>query len=188
MERDSQKAIIIGKGGQMLKEIGKQARMEIETFLGCRIYLGLFVRVQKNWRKDPRALLEFGYPQDRELPSLLSSITLVGMYNHSSVRFPADALRSQSALLGQHVLEPSHAGVLGREFNGAAVFADGFNGSSGLRDPRRLILVYHIFSQEEKASAGNFPSGLWYCSSEHIWEFPASRLLEYFPAAASPGI
>ena len=61
VERESQKAIIIGKGGQMLKEIGKQARMEIETFLGCHIYLGLFVRVQKNWRKDPRALLEFGY-------------------------------------------------------------------------------------------------------------------------------
>ena len=64
VERESQKAVIIGKGGQMLKEIGKQARMEIETFLGCRIYLGLFVRVQKNWRKDPRALREFGYPRD----------------------------------------------------------------------------------------------------------------------------
>lgn len=63
VERDSQKAIIIGKGGQMLKEIGKQARLEIETFLGCHIYLALFVRVQKNWRKDPRALEEFGYRQ-----------------------------------------------------------------------------------------------------------------------------
>ncbi len=61
VERESQKAVIIGKGGQMLKEIGKQARQEIETFLGCHIYLNLFVRVQKNWRKDPRALLEFGY-------------------------------------------------------------------------------------------------------------------------------
>ena len=61
VERESQKAIIIGKGGQMLKEIGKQARAEIETFLGWHIYLGLFVRVQKNWRKDPRAMLEFGY-------------------------------------------------------------------------------------------------------------------------------
>ena len=61
VERDSQKAIIIGKGGQMLKEIGKQARIEIETFLGCHIYIGIFVRVQKNWRKDPRAKLEFGY-------------------------------------------------------------------------------------------------------------------------------
>lgn len=61
VERESQKAIIIGKGGQMLKEIGKQARREIEIFLGCHIYLGLFVRVQKNWRKNPGAVLEFGY-------------------------------------------------------------------------------------------------------------------------------
>ncbi|MGC9196472.1 MAG: GTPase Era [Syntrophobacteraceae bacterium] len=65
VERDSQKGIIIGKGGAMLKEIGKQARLEIETLLGCHIYLGLFVRVQKNWRKDPRALQEFGYPVNR---------------------------------------------------------------------------------------------------------------------------
>jgi GTPase len=64
VERDSQKAIIIGKRGQMLKEIGTQARKEIETFLGCHVYLNLFVRVQKNWRKDPRALLEFGYRQE----------------------------------------------------------------------------------------------------------------------------
>ncbi len=63
VERDSQKAIIIGKGGQMLKEIGKQSRVEIETFLGCHIFLNLFVRVRKNWRKDPRALREFGYGQ-----------------------------------------------------------------------------------------------------------------------------
>jgi len=63
VERDSQKAIIIGKQGQMLKEIGKQARVDIEGLLDCHIYLGLFVRVQKNWRKDPRALLEFGYRQ-----------------------------------------------------------------------------------------------------------------------------
>ena len=62
VERESQKAIIIGKRGEMLKEIGKQARIEIESFLGCHIYLGLFVRVQKNWRKDPGALREFGYP------------------------------------------------------------------------------------------------------------------------------
>ncbi|MFZ2447142.1 MAG: GTPase Era [Syntrophobacteraceae bacterium] len=63
VERDSQKAIIIGKGGQMLKEIGKQARGEIEAFLGCHVYLGLFVRVTKNWRKDARALQDFGYRQ-----------------------------------------------------------------------------------------------------------------------------
>jgi GTP-binding protein Era len=61
VERDSQKAIIIGKKGQMLKEIGSQARRDIEVLLGCRVYLGLFVRVQKNWKKDRRALQEFGY-------------------------------------------------------------------------------------------------------------------------------
>lgn len=65
VERDSQKAIIIGKKGQMLKEIGKQARTDIETLLGCHVYLGVFVRVQKNWRKDPRILSEFGYRSGR---------------------------------------------------------------------------------------------------------------------------
>lgn len=61
VERDSQKAMVIGKGGRMLKEIGKQARIDIEALLGCHVYLALFVRVQKNWRKDPRVLSEFGY-------------------------------------------------------------------------------------------------------------------------------
>ncbi len=61
VERDSQKAIIIGKQGHMLKEIGSQARRDIEVLLGCRVFLGLFVRVQKNWRKDRRAMQEFGY-------------------------------------------------------------------------------------------------------------------------------
>jgi GTPase len=61
VERDSQKGIIIGKQGQTLKEIGKQARADIEALLGCHVFLGLFVRVQKNWRKDPRARSEFGY-------------------------------------------------------------------------------------------------------------------------------
>jgi GTP-binding protein Era len=65
VERDSQKGILIGKKGQMLKEIGKQARMDIEALLGCHIFLGLFVRVQKNWRKDPRAREEFGYRPQR---------------------------------------------------------------------------------------------------------------------------
>lgn len=64
VERESQKAIIIGKKGSMLKEIGKQARADIEALLGCHVFLGLFVRVQKNWRKDARALTEFGYRQE----------------------------------------------------------------------------------------------------------------------------
>jgi GTP-binding protein Era len=65
VERDSQKGIIIGKKGQMLKEIGKQARLDIEALLGCHIFLGLFVRVQKNWRKDARARADFGYQPQR---------------------------------------------------------------------------------------------------------------------------
>jgi GTPase len=65
VERDSQKGIIIGKQGQTLKEIGRQARGDIEALLGCHVFLGLFVRVQKNWRKDPRALSEFGYRQGK---------------------------------------------------------------------------------------------------------------------------
>ncbi len=65
VERDSQKGIIIGQKGQMLKEIGKQARGDIEALLGSHVFLGLFVRVQKNWRKDPRARAEFGYHKGR---------------------------------------------------------------------------------------------------------------------------
>jgi GTP-binding protein Era len=65
VERDSQKGIIIGKKGQMLKEIGKQARRDIEALLGCHVFLGLFVRVQKNWRKDPRVREDFGYRPQR---------------------------------------------------------------------------------------------------------------------------
>ena len=61
VERPSQKAIIIGRGGAMLRQIGQQARLEMENLLGTRVFLELWVRVQRNWRKDPRALREFGY-------------------------------------------------------------------------------------------------------------------------------
>jgi len=61
VERSSQKGIIIGKGGSMLREIGKQARLDMEPLLGARVFLQLWVRIQKKWRKDPRALKEFGY-------------------------------------------------------------------------------------------------------------------------------
>ena len=61
VERPSQKGIIIGKGGSMLREIGKQARLDMEKLLGARVFLELWVRIQKKWRKDPRALKEFGY-------------------------------------------------------------------------------------------------------------------------------
>lgn len=61
VERDSQKGIIIGKRGEMLKKVGTQARHEIERLLGCKVYLELFVRVQKDWSENPRLLREFGY-------------------------------------------------------------------------------------------------------------------------------
>lgn len=61
VERESQKAIIIGKKGAMLKKIGTAARKELEKFLGQKIYLKLFVRVEKNWTRDPRAIRKLGY-------------------------------------------------------------------------------------------------------------------------------
>jgi len=59
-ERDSHKGILIGKRGTMLKEIGRQAREELEALLGCRIFLELFVRVDPNWTQNPRLLIEMG--------------------------------------------------------------------------------------------------------------------------------
>jgi GTP-binding protein Era len=61
VERTSQKGIIIGKNGSMLKTIGAEARREIEGLLDARVYLDLWVKVWKNWRKDPRALRTLGY-------------------------------------------------------------------------------------------------------------------------------
>ena len=60
VDKDSQKAIVIGKGGSMLKAIGTAARQEIEKFLGVRVYLQLFVKVRKGWRDDPRMLSQIG--------------------------------------------------------------------------------------------------------------------------------
>jgi len=61
VERDSQKKIVIGKAGQKLKRIGETARKEIEAFLGKRVFLELWVNVEKNWTRDPRALNRLGY-------------------------------------------------------------------------------------------------------------------------------
>jgi GTP-binding protein Era len=61
VEKDSQKGILIGKGGKMLKEIGTQARLEMEKFFAAKIFLELFVRVRKDWTKDAKWLKEFGY-------------------------------------------------------------------------------------------------------------------------------
>lgn len=61
LERDSQKGIVIGKKGAKLKQIGETARADIERLLGTKVFLKLFVRIQKNWSRDPRALRRFGY-------------------------------------------------------------------------------------------------------------------------------
>jgi GTP-binding protein Era len=61
--KDSQKGILIGKKGSKLKEIGTRARLDMEKFFAAKIYLELFVRVQKDWTHDPRMLKEFGYTE-----------------------------------------------------------------------------------------------------------------------------
>jgi GTPase len=66
VERDSQKAILIGRGGSMLKAVGTAARKEIEAFLDTKIYLGLFVKVRQGWREDNRTLEEMGLGKARE--------------------------------------------------------------------------------------------------------------------------
>lgn len=61
VERDSQKGIIIGKKGSKLKQIGEEARKEIEQLIGSRVFLELFVRVDKDWSKNDKTLRQFGY-------------------------------------------------------------------------------------------------------------------------------
>ena len=61
VERDSQKGILIGKQGSMLKKVGTAARKDIETFFGKRVYLELFVKVEPNWRNRENKLRSFGY-------------------------------------------------------------------------------------------------------------------------------
>ena len=61
VERDSQKGIVIGKGGEMLKRIGTAARTEIEDMSGRKVFLELRVKVLKEWRKDEKAMKRFGY-------------------------------------------------------------------------------------------------------------------------------
>ena len=61
VERDSQKGIIIGKGGKSLKKVGSEARRDLEAFFGKKIFLQLFVKVEKDWRNKESKLRYFGY-------------------------------------------------------------------------------------------------------------------------------
>ncbi len=61
VERDSQKGILIGKGGARLKKVGMEARKDIETFFGKKVFLELFVKVEANWRNRENKLKAFGY-------------------------------------------------------------------------------------------------------------------------------
>jgi GTP-binding protein Era len=61
VERDSQRGIIIGKGGEMLKRIGREARIEIEKFTGTKVYLENYVKVDKDWRSTESKLKRYGY-------------------------------------------------------------------------------------------------------------------------------
>lgn len=64
VERDSQKGIIIGKGGKMLKDIGTKARREIELLLGDKVFLELWVKLQKDWRDKQTYLTDYGYKKE----------------------------------------------------------------------------------------------------------------------------
>ena len=63
VERDSQKGIIIGKQGEALKKVGTEARLDIEAFFSKKVFLNLYVKVQKDWRSKERDLKNFGYVQ-----------------------------------------------------------------------------------------------------------------------------
>ncbi len=61
VEKESQKSIVIGSNGSMMKQVGEQARLELERLLGCRVYVALWVTVEPQWRQDARQLSELGY-------------------------------------------------------------------------------------------------------------------------------
>jgi GTP-binding protein Era len=64
VERDSQKNIVIGKGGRVLKEVGREARLDIEDLIGNRVNLKLWVKIKEGWADDERALQSLGYTRD----------------------------------------------------------------------------------------------------------------------------
>lgn len=61
VERESQKGIVIGAKGSLLKKIGEQARKDIESLLGNKVFLDLWVKVKPDWRNKDKALKQFGY-------------------------------------------------------------------------------------------------------------------------------
>ena len=61
VESDSQKAIVIGKGGAVLKSVGEQARLDMEALFGSRVNLQLWVKVRRRWTRSTAALQQFGY-------------------------------------------------------------------------------------------------------------------------------
>ena len=63
VERETQKGIIIGHKGEQLKKVGIAARKDLTSFFGKKIHIELFVKVQKNWRSNPKQLKRFGYQQ-----------------------------------------------------------------------------------------------------------------------------
>lgn len=64
-ETKSQKGILIGKGGHLLKKIGTEARQELEKIVEKKVFLGLEVKVEKDWRKKEKSLKSFGYEQEK---------------------------------------------------------------------------------------------------------------------------
>ncbi len=66
VEREGQKGIVVGKGGQMIKQVGIEARRDIERLLGCKVYLELTVRVSPKWRRDEREIRRLGYGLEAE--------------------------------------------------------------------------------------------------------------------------
>ena len=66
VERDSQKGIVIGKGGKKLTEVGKRARRDIEMLLGSKVYLELWVKVQRDWRNKVNFIRQIGYVEDQD--------------------------------------------------------------------------------------------------------------------------
>jgi len=61
VERASQKGIVIGKGGERLRQVGTDSRRQIEALLGMRVYLDLHVKITKDWQRDPKQLRKLGF-------------------------------------------------------------------------------------------------------------------------------